>query len=131
VADIDFSASGTISHPNAIDVSAVTNAAPAAVYQDGRAGNFTYTIPGFAANSSHQVRLHMCETFFDAAGMRTFNVSINGTQMLTNYDIRAAAGAVNKAIAPAFTVNASATGQYVIQYTSIVNQSLLSGIEIQ
>jgi hypothetical protein len=131
VADIDFSASGTISHPNTIDVSAVTNAAPEAVYQDGRAGNFTYTIPGFAASSSHRVRLHMCETFFDATGMRTFNVSINGAPMLTNYDIRAAAGAINKAIAPAFTVNASATGQYVIQYTSVVNQSLLSGIEIQ
>jgi hypothetical protein len=131
VADVDFSASGTITHANTIDVSAVTNPAPAAVYQTGRVGTFTYTIPGFTANSSHQVRLHMCETFFDVAGMRTFNVSINGMQVLTAYDIRAAAGAINKAIAPAFTVNANATGQYVITYTSVVNQSLLSGIEIQ
>ncbi len=131
VADVGFSPSGTIGHANTIDLSGVTNAAPAAVYQTGRAGNFTYTIPGFTANSSHTVRLHMCETFYDTTGSRTFNVSINGTSVLTGYDIRAAAGAVNKAIAPAFTANANATGQYVIQYTSVVNQSLLSGIEIQ
>ena len=132
-ADVDFAPApgGTITHANTIDVSAVTNPAPAAVYQTGRVGNFTYTIPGFTANSSHQVRLHMCETFFDTTGMRTFNVAINGTQVLTAYDIRAAAGAINKAIAPAFTANANATGQYVITFTTVVNQSLVSGIEIQ
>jgi hypothetical protein len=130
-ADVDFVGGGTINHPNTIDVSAVTNPAPAAVYQTARAANFTYTIPGFTASSSHTVRLHMCETFFDTVGSRTFNVTINGTQMLTNYDIRAAAGAINKAIAPSFTVNASAGGQYVIQFVSVVNQALVSGIEIQ
>jgi hypothetical protein len=131
VADTGFSASGTITHANTIDVSGVTNPAPATVYQEARVGNFTYTLTGYAANSSHRVRLHMCETFFDTAGSRTFNVSINGTQVLTAYDVRAAAGAINKAIAPAFTQNASATGQYVIVFTSVVNQSLISGIEIQ
>jgi hypothetical protein len=131
VADVDFVGGGTITHANTIDVSAVTNAAPAAVYQTARVNNATYTIPGFTANSSHVVRLHMCETFFDTVGSRTFNVTINGTQVLTNYDIRAATGAINKAIAPAFTVNANGTGQYVIGFVSAINQSLISGIEIQ
>jgi hypothetical protein len=31
----------------------------------------------------------MCETYFNTAGSRTFNVSINGTQVLAAYDIRA------------------------------------------
>jgi hypothetical protein len=131
VADVNFTGGGTITHANTIDVSGVTNPAPAAVYQTGRTGNFTYTIPGFTAGSSHVVRLHMCETFFNTTGSRTFNVTLNGTQVLTNFDIRAMAGAQNKAIVQQFTTNANASGQYVIQFTTVVNSSLVSGIEIQ
>jgi hypothetical protein len=131
VADVSFTGGTTINHANTINVSGVTNPAPAAVYQTARVGNFSYTIGGFAANSSHTVRLHMCETYFNTTGSRTFNVSINGTQVLTAYDIRAAAGAMNKAIAPQFTAAANGSGQYVIQFTTVVNNSLVSGIEIQ
>ena len=131
VADEDFVGGGTINHANTIDLSAVTNPAPMAVYQTARVGNFTYTIPGFAPGSNHTVRLHFAETFFSAAGSRTFNVSINGTQVLTNFDVFATAGARNKAVIEQFMVNANASGQYVIQFTSVVNQSLLSGIEVQ
>jgi len=73
----------------------------------------------------------MCETYFNTTGSRTFNVTLNGTQVLTAFDIRAAAGAINKANVQQFTANANASGQYVIQFTSVVNQSLVSGIEIQ
>jgi hypothetical protein len=131
VADVDFTGGGTINHANTIDLSGVTNPAPMAVYQTARVGNFTYTIPGFTGRSSHTVRLHFAETFFSSSGSRTFNVSINGTQVLTNFDIFAAAGAKNKAVIEQFTENANASGQYVIQFTSVVNQSLVSGIEIQ
>jgi hypothetical protein len=129
-ADVDFTGGSTINHANTIDVSAVTNPAPAAVYQTARIGNFSYTIPGFTAGSSHTVRLHMCETYHTAAGQRTFNVSINGTQVLTAFDIWATAGATNKATVQQFTVNANSSGQYVIQFTTIVDNSLISGIEI-
>ena len=131
IADTDFSGGGTINHANTIDLSGVTNPAPMAVYQTGRTGNFSYTIPGFSAGSSHTVRLHFAETFFSTTGSRTFNVSINGTTVLTNFDIVAAAGAMNKAIIKQFTEPASSTGDYVITFTSVVNQSLVSGIEIQ
>jgi hypothetical protein len=131
VADVNFTGGTTINHANTIDVSGVTNPAPVAVYQTARTGNFSYTIGGFTAGSSHTVRLHMCETYFNTTGSRTFNVSINGSQVLSAYDIRAQAGAMNKAIAPQFTANANASGQYVIQFTTVVNNSLVSGIEIQ
>jgi Malectin domain/Abnormal spindle-like microcephaly-assoc'd, ASPM-SPD-2-Hydin/F5/8 type C domain len=130
VADVNFTGGATINHANTIDVSGVTNPAPAAVYQTARVGNFSYTLSGFAANSSHTVRLHMCETFFNTAGSRVFNVTLNGTQVLTNFDIRATAGAQNKANVQQFSANANASGQYVIQFTTVVNQSLVSGIEI-
>jgi len=130
-ADKDFVGGGTINHANTIDLSGVTNPAPMAVYQSARVGNFTYTIPGFAAGSSHTVRLHFAETFFNTAGSRTFNVSINGTQVLSAFDIFAAAGAKNKAIIKQFTATANSSGQIVIQFTTVVNQSLVSGIEVQ
>lgn len=131
IADADFSGGGTINHANTIDLSGVTNPAPMAVYQTARTGNFSYTISGFNPGSSHTVRLHFAETFFNTAGSRTFNVSINGTTVLTNFDIFAAAGAMNKAVIKQFTEAASSTGDYVITFTSVVNQSLISGIEIQ
>jgi beta-glucanase (GH16 family) len=131
VADKDFSGGGTISHANTIDLSGVTNPAPMAVYQTARVGNFTYIIPGLTAGSSHTVRLHFAETFFSTAGSRTFNVIINGTQVLTNFDIFAAAGAKNKAIIKQFTATANSSGQIVVQFKEVVNQSLLSGIEVQ
>src|SRR5215469_7883816 len=131
VADTDFSGGGTISHANTIDLTAVTNPAPMAVYQTARTGNFNYTISGFSPGSSHTVRLHFAETFFSTSGSRTFNVSINGTTVLTNFDVLAAAGAKNKAIIEQFTEPASSTGNYVITFTSVINQSLVSGIEIQ
>jgi hypothetical protein len=77
------------------------------------------------------VRLHFAETYFSTAGSRKFNVSINGTQVLRAFDIFAAAGAKNKAIIQQLAVNANASGQYIVQFTSVVNQSLLSGIEVQ
>jgi hypothetical protein len=130
VADEDFTGGGTINHANTIDLSGVTNPAPMAVYQTGRDGNFTYTIPGFAAGSSQTVRLHFAETFWNSAGSRLFNVSVNGTQVLTNFDIFAAAGAMNKAVIEQFTENANSNGQYVIQFTTVKDNSLVSGIEI-
>ena len=132
VADVDFTGGSVNVHANTIDVSGVTNPAPQVVYQDNRLGSFSYTVPGFVAGSSHTVRLHFAETYFSTAGSRTFNVSINGTQQLAGFDIFAAAGNVkNKAVVRAFTLNANASGAYVIQVTSVVNNGLLGGIEIQ
>jgi hypothetical protein len=130
-ADTDFVGGTTINHANTINLTGVTNPAPMQVYQTARVGNFTYTIPGFTAGSSHTVRLHFAETYWTAAGKRKFNVSINGTQVLTNFDIFAAAGAMNKATIQQFTGNANASGQYVIQFTSVLDKSLVSGIEVQ
>src|SRR5262249_16751263 len=130
-ADIDFAGGSTINHANIIDLSKVTNPAPTPVYQTARVGSFTYTIPGFNPGSLHTVRLHFAETYFSTTGSRTFNVSINGATVLTNFDINAAAGGKNIAIVREFTQSASSTGDYVITFTSIINQSLVSAIEVQ
>src|SRR5262249_36816962 len=130
-ADKDFTGGSTINHANTIDLSGVTSPAPMAVYRTARIANFTYTIPGFVAGSSHTVRLHFAETFWTSAGSRIFDVTINGTQGLTNFDIFATAGAKNKALIEQFTANANSSGQYVIKFTSVKDNSLVSGIEVQ
>jgi hypothetical protein len=131
LADTDFAGGGTIDHANSIDLSHVSNPAPMAVYQTARTGNSTYTISGFNPGSTHTVRLHFAETYFGTTGSRTFNVSINGTRVLTNFDIVAAAGGKNIAVVEESTQPASPTGDYVITFTSVINQALVSGIEIQ
>jgi outer membrane protein assembly factor BamB len=139
-ADEDFTGGATIDHANTINTSKVTtHPAPAAVYQSGRIGattasgvgaTFSYTIPGLTPGSSHSVQLYFCETFFTTKGSRVFNVSINGTEVLTKFDIVAASGGENIANLQQFTVPANASGQIVITFTSVTNNALISGIEI-
>ena len=53
------------------------------VYELARNGtSFSYTLPGMAPGAKYKVRLHFAETYWTAAGVRRFNVSINGTQVL-------------------------------------------------
>ncbi len=133
VADEDFSGGGD----NAITSATINltqpgaNAAPMAVYQHGRAGIFTYTIPGLTAGTQYTVLLHFAETYFTAAGDRVFNVAINGTTVLSNLDIYATVGG-NAALVETFTANANSSGQIVIAFTEgTANQPVVSGIEIR
>ena len=130
-ADEDYSGGTSSSTTATISTTGVTNPAPEAVYQTERFGNFTYTVPGFAAGSTHTVRLHFAEFYWTSTGQRIFNVSINGTTVLSNFDIVAAAGGADKAIVEQFTEAANSSGQYVIQFTTVKDNAKLSGLEIQ
>src|SRR5260370_39319853 len=102
-----------------------------AAYQAARLGTFSYPMPGVAAGSSHTLRLHFAETFWTAAGARIFNVSINGAAVLTNFGVFAAAGAMNKAVVRQFTATANASGAFVVQFSTVKDNSLLSALEVQ
>ena len=130
VADTDFSGGSTASVTNTINTSGVSDPAPMAVYQSNRYGNFTYTIPGLTANASYTVRLHFAETYWTAAGSRVFNVSINGTQVLSNFDIFATAGAEYKAVVEQFSATASSSGSITIQFTTVKDNAQVNGIEV-
>jgi beta-galactosidase len=107
------------------------NAAPMGVYQHGRAGVTTYTIPGLKAGSQYTVLLHFAETYFDAAGMRVFNVAINGAAVLSNLDIFAEVGKA-AALMKSFTAKANSKGQIVIAFTTgTANQPVVMGIEVR
>jgi hypothetical protein len=118
IADAYFSGGSTYSTTSAIDTTQITGAVPPqAVFQTERYGEFSYTIPNRAPGSAQTVTLYFQESFWTAAGQRTFDVSINGATVLSAFDIFAAAGGVNRAIARTFSTTANASGQIVIQFT--------------
>ena len=133
VADEYFSGGGD----NSVTSATITltqpgvNAAPMAVYQHGRSGVFTYTIPGLTAGSQYSVLLHFAETYFSTKGSREFNVAINGTTVLTNLDIYATVGQ-NAALLESFTATANSSGEIVIAFTAgAADQPLLMGLEVR
>ncbi len=132
LADADFSGGNSASTTATIDTSLVSNPAPQAVYQTERWGAFTYTIGGLTAGGSYNVNLHFAEIYWTTTGQREFNVLINGTQVLTNFDIIAAAGAADKAIVKTFSATANASGQIVVQFTvGAADQPKVSGIDVE
>ena len=76
-ADADFTGGSTNSTGTAINVTAAS-AAPMAVYQTGRFGTFSYAFPSLTPGASYLVRLHFAETYWNAAGKRVQNVTVNG-----------------------------------------------------
>ncbi len=135
VADTDFTGGSILTTTTTINTAEATNPAPMAVYQSARVGNpgsFTYTISGSPPfGSLNTVRLHFAEISPSVTkGQREFNVSINGVQLLANFDIFAAVMSSNTAFVEQFVEPTNANGQYVIQFTPVAGSPLVSGIEV-
>ncbi len=131
-ADEFFAGGGEAATGNAINTSAVVSPAPAAVYQSERSGgSFTYTFPNLTPGGSYLVRLHFAEFYWTTAGQRVFNVAINTTTVLQNFDIIAVAGAANTALVEQFIATADANGDVTVTYTvGSADQPKASAIEI-
>jgi rhamnogalacturonyl hydrolase YesR len=125
---------GTDSVAAAIDMSGIAfqSPAPANIYQGERYGSsFVYTLPKLTPGKVYTVRLHFAETYYKTVGGREFNVLINGQQVLTSFDIVAAAGAGFKANIQTFAATASSQGTIVIQFTKgRADCPKVSGIEV-
>jgi beta-glucanase (GH16 family) len=131
LADEYFAGGSAASTTASINTSLVSNAAPQAVYQTERYGDFIYTIPGLTPGASYNVNLHFAEIYWNAVGDRQFNVLINGATVLTNFDIFAAAGGEDIAIVKSYTATASSMGTVTIQFTTgAADQPKVSGIQI-
>ena len=130
-ADDFYTGGTTFSTAAAISTSGVVNAAPAAVYQTERTGtSFGYNIDGLVPSGAYTVRLHFAEIWWTAAGQRRFSVTINGQPALTNLDVVAAAGGINKALVRTFTATANSAGVIAINFAASIDQAKISGIEI-
>jgi len=125
-----FSSGGsTFTNTNTIDESQITsNPPPAAIFNSERYGAMTYTIPN--RSGAQTVTLYFAETYVTAAGQRLFNVLINGTTVLSSFDIYASAGGQNRAIARTFNTTANGSGQVVIQFTTGTENPKINGITV-
>jgi hypothetical protein len=129
-ADQYYSGGSTRSFSGTIDTTYVTNPAPKAVYQTERYGTMTYTLPNLTNGTSYRVRLHFSENLLGLTGFRKFDVTINGTKVLSNYDIYAETGNRYKAVVKDFTTTPNTSGQIVIEFTTITYNAKIGGIEI-
>jgi len=85
------------------------------LYQSERYGNPTYqfTVP----NGDYQVLFKFCENYYNSAGQRIFSVTANGTPVITNLDVYAAAGGEHIAHDVPTTVTVT-TGQLDLVFSS-------------
>lgn len=134
VSDRFSTGGGTFSTGDTINVAGVADAAPAAVYQSERTGqnggDFRYDIANLAAGAEYTVRLHFAEVFWTNANLRLFDVAINGSQVLDDYDVFVEAGGADQAVVETFTAIADASGVIALEFVTEVNNAKVSGIEI-
>ena len=105
---------------------AITGTSDPALYQTERYGNFAYNIP--LANGNYTVTLKFAETYWNAAGKRVFNVSMQGAQVISNLDLYAKAG---KNAAYDVTIPVSVTnGILNINFSSVVDYAKVDAIAV-
>jgi len=130
--DADNSFTGGQTHGNG---SPIEGTVDDLLYQTTRHGDFSYNIP-VTANGCYTVRLHFAEIWFGAIGggnggigSRTFDVALEGQPVLANYDIYEQAGGAQLAILEQFDAQIE-DSVLNIDFTSIVNNALISAIEV-
>ncbi len=130
-ADANSSGGNTDSTGAAIDASGVLNPAPQAVYQSRHYGaGVGYAIAGLTPGAAYRVRLHFADYLKTGPGQRLFTVALNGAPVLTTFDIIAAAGAPNRAIVEEVTVNADSGGRIGLQFSGVLDNAQVNGIEV-
>jgi hypothetical protein len=130
-ADNYVTGGSTYSVAEVIDTAAVSNPAPQAVYQSERWNNFTYTFPNLVPDGTYAVRLHFAEIYYDAPGSRRFDVLLNGSPVLTNFDVFAEAGGKFRALVKQFSIVADTTGTITVQFSKgTADWPKCSGVEL-
>lgn len=88
---------------------------------------FQFQIP--VANQQYQVRLYFSENSKTGVGQRVFDVNLEGTPILQNFDIYAQAGGMYKAIYRDFYTSVS-DGNITLDFIRGVENAKVSAIEI-
>jgi hypothetical protein len=101
----------------------VPHAIPVAIWNTSRVGESNYAIPGLTPGTTYQARLYFMDWYFTHAGQREFDVTINGTRVLTNFDIIGTANAKGAdgqeafGVEQDFPVTVDSTGTVTIAFT--------------
>jgi hypothetical protein len=105
----------------------ILNTAQPALYQSERYGSTTYQFA--VPNGTYVVTLKFAEICFTQRGERVFDVLINNTKVLSNFDIVAQTGGRFIPIDRQFSVNVS-NGRITVQTSHVVQYPKISAIEI-
>jgi N-acetylneuraminic acid mutarotase len=129
------SASAVSTTSSSIDMSdpSIPPGTPMALFQSERydpptGSDMVWTFP--AAAGSYQVRLYFAEIYFTQAGQRVFNVTINGTQVLTNYDTVADVKALKGVVKTFPVTTTTANPTITITFGHVTENPSIKGIEI-
>ncbi|AFZ22377.1 malectin domain-containing carbohydrate-binding protein [Allocoleopsis franciscana] len=95
--------------------------------RSGGAGGFNYKFS--VPNGNYKVELGFSENFHTSVNSRKFHVDIEGVRVLTDFDIRAQAGARYSAIKRTFTTTVS-DGELNIQFTPTVDGAQINNIRV-
>ncbi len=129
----------SVSSGQYIDTAGIDDPPPLSVLQSERFDNsgttgpnsgFTYTIPNLAPGAAYTTRLVFSENYYQSAGQRQFNVTINNVQVLTDFDIYQLTYTRFKAIAESFYSTADSNGSITIKFTSVTGQAKVDAVEI-
>jgi len=96
--------------------------------QTDREGNFSYSFSNLIPGEPITVTMYFMENYWAVNGSRLFDVTLNGNQVLTNFDIFAAAGAKYKAVQKTFTTYVDTNGQINLQFVPSMDNAQCSAI---
>jgi hypothetical protein len=104
---------------------------PSVIFDSERWAEQHWTFP-VPAGAQLQVRLYFANRYPGTAqvGQRIFNVGINGTTVLSNYDIVADVGNDTGTMKAFSGLTASGDGNVHVDFTAVVENPLINGIEI-
>jgi len=133
-ADNFFSVGAARVSTTSVDTSGVMDPAPMDVYRSERYGTFSYTFGSLTPGATYLVRLHFAETDWYLPGQRLIDVSLNGTNVLSGFDILGATGGCYEACVREFACQANGNGQIVVSFAPNANSpdrnARSGGIEI-
>ena len=129
-ADTGFSGGSVFAVKLEADTTDASDAAPEEVYQSCRFRDSTYIFGGLKPGRAYALRLHFAETFHERAGVRVFDVVVNGKTVLADYDILAKAGKRMKAVTETVDVAADAAGKLAVAFKTKRDQALVNGLEV-
>lgn len=105
---------------------AISETADDVLFQSERYGDCTYSMK--VPNGHYRVTLCFAETYHDAAGLRSFDVVMEGSKHISGLDIHAEVGA-NAAYTTETNVNVS-DGELNIDFVTVVENAKINAIKV-
>jgi len=115
----------------------VAHPIPDAVWNTSRFLESSYTVPGLTPGGAYQLRLYFMDWYFSHPGQRIFDVDVNGSPFLINFDIigtavaRGADGQEAFGVERDLSLTADATGTVRIDFIrGAANQPQINAISL-